>query len=449
VRRGRLAVIGLCLLLGGAVAAGLGLSDRWRNVNWYSHVPTGWVISDLKSRDGATRDRAWAELSARLGRGELSESQQAGLDAAAVGIMGRDGSAMPDPLLKHLVGRFDKLTPPQRDATFARLLADAGSTSYVVASAAQDRITALMKAGQLLDGHVNTLTEAALAAQAAPARGNATEWMLDFLGRRAAEQKLSDARRNKFFEQAMPPKLTVRPDMIAGESVPFWVRFGGRAPKDDEGWYSRDSMISFQIDDEKPQPQGSYGAGNGLSLGGTGSSARVKRPGEHVLKVTLETATFRGNKHPDRDTPPFWSRTITLTAPFKALPNDTRDYITLRDEPERADAIRRAVKIDQVRSKRTGLDRLAMNVQVSRPPVNVSFDVIARHAGKEYLLGGVYCNAGEDNGAFGPYTDKFPLGVAKVDVILRSSEKVARGTVDLYEIWKGELVFPDLPVKAE
>ena len=33
------------------------------------------------------------------------------------------------------------------------------------------------------------------------------------------------------------------------------------------------------------------------------------------------------------------------------------------------------------------------------------------------------------------------------DIILRSSEKVAKETVDLFEIWQGELVYRDVPVK--
>jgi hypothetical protein len=48
----------------------------------------------------------------------------------------------------------------------------------------------------------------------------------------------------------------------------------------------------------------------------------------------------------------------------------------------------------------------------------------------------------------GPAADKLKtLNVEQMDVILRSSEKVARGTVDQFQIWKGEIVIPDVKVQ--
>lgn len=35
-----------------------------------------------------------------------------------------------------------------------------------------------------------------------------------------------------------------------------------------------------------------------------------------------------------------------------------------------------------------------------------------------------------------------------IAIILRSSEKVARHTLDMFDMWKGELVFENVPIKS-
>ena len=38
------------------------------------------------------------------------------------------------------------------------------------------------------------------------------------------------------------------------------------------------------------------------------------------------------------------------------------------------------------------------------------------------------------------------INSGKVDVTFRSSELIARKTVDLFDIWKGEIIFKDVPM---
>ena len=49
---------------------------------------------------------------------------------------------------------------------------------------------------------------------------------------------------------------------------------------------------------------------------------------------------------------------------------------------------------------------------------------------------------------YGPLADKLKnVQADHMDVILRSSEKVARGTVDQFEIWNGQIVIPNVKVQ--
>jgi hypothetical protein len=38
------------------------------------------------------------------------------------------------------------------------------------------------------------------------------------------------------------------------------------------------------------------------------------------------------------------------------------------------------------------------------------------------------------------------FGLFRGSIILRSSETIARHTVDMHDMWKGEIIFPNVPV---
>jgi hypothetical protein len=321
------------------------------------------------------------------------------------------------------------------------------------ASSAQERIDALDRAQLLSTAQLDRIADVALAAQGAAGTGISTDWLIDFLGQREADGKLSAARRARFFDQAVRPRLDARPDVIAGDDLPFWVRYAGRGPRRGQ-WAHRDSIKEVWIDDGPKRRQGGSSSGSGFLNGGHGTSITVKTPGDHVLHVTADAAIYRGDAAPDdRDgkTTPHWSRTFTMSTPFKALPPDTKDYINLVDDPSQSDAIRKAIKLE-LRS--TKYEWLSVSATIGDLPMNVAFDVVALVGGKEYVFGHYSAFAGGSKGAgfwMGAYRNKTSPTQAfdKVDILLRSSETVARGTVDLYEIWKGQILYKDVPVKAD
>jgi hypothetical protein len=77
--------------------------------------------------------------------------------------------------------------------------------------------------------------------------------------------------------------------------------------------------------------------------------------------------------------------------------------------------------------------------------VNLAFDVFARVKGKEFPLGSVTFRGSGIRG-FGTHT--LPIGgLRTVDLVLRSNDALARQTIDMNQIWQGELVLRDLPVQ--
>ena len=75
------------------------------------------------------------------------------------------------------------------------------------------------------------------------------------------------------------------------------------------------------------------------------------------------------------------------------------------------------------------------------------FEAFARINGKEYELGTIAVTANRQLGV-GVGCRTLPAGpIPEFDLILRSSEKVAKDTIDLTQIWKGEIVIPHVKVK--
>lgn len=439
--------LGLSFALLGFGAITIAVNANLRNIDWETHKPLFWLLSNLESTDSAVRDRAWPECTRRFAANELAHADKSKLDASICRIIARGGA--PDAMRNHVVDRYAMLTVAQQNIVFASLLADLQGNAYVALVAAEGQLESLIAHNLLKASQTDQLEQLALKAQASKTRMLALDWLLNYIGDRAAANVLAPERRDLFFTQAMPPVLSVRPETVAGIRVPFRIAYDGRGP--DRNWWGREELLSVAIDDNPPEQQGSSGTGSGFSSGSMGSSiAGDLAPGKHVLHVAVRNSAFIG-AYPaaDEKQPPFWTRTLTLSAPFLALRKTTANDITLIEDPAAAGAIRQSITIRDLRASDKAYDRLSMTVAIKNPPLNFAFEVIARCNGKDYPIGSVYSNAGEEHN-FGISTRDFSPGASasKLDLRLRASPTVARDTIDLYEIWNGQLTIPNLSVSA-
>jgi hypothetical protein len=141
-----------------------------------------------------------------------------------------------------------------------------------------------------------------------------------------------------------------------------------------------------------------------------------------------------------------FSEDRTLTGPFHVLPEAPADYIKLIDTPDLTQQLQACITPRDFRPDPNVSFRLSGKISIRNCPANVAFDVIARCDGKDHSLNTITCNQGGSTEYFVASNRPIDPPPAKIDIILRSSEKAARSTVDQYEMWKGELVFPDVPM---
>ena len=89
---------------------------------------------------------------------------------------------------------------------------------------------------------------------------------------------------------------------------------------------------------------------------------------------------------------------------------------------------------------------LRLAIYKNSAPINLAFEFFIRNKGREYPAGSItYPKASTSASIYTLQDYPKPLP-EKVDIIFRSSEAVARHTMDFTQIWKGELVFKDVPI---
>lgn len=440
-RRRAMGALALLLTLLGLLTTVAYFTPQFRSANWYQYKPLLWVLSDLESTDGELQSKAWAEIVRRRQAKILTEeSDLRRLDETTARVVARPTANNPGEALRYVITRFDRLPPAQQDAVFARLLADLKSNIYLTATTAVTHLRTLEASNSLAPEHHAALAAHALAVQASPRIGIADRDLFDYLARREQAGALTPAQRDAFFTRAFNLKLRARPDCLAADQLPYWIDYNGRGPQ--SSYWHRIQPISYAVDDDTPVKLSSSSYGSGLGSGASGSSFQAPEAlGKHTFRITIETSVYLTEAEMnDRAKPPHWTRQTTLTAPIEVLPKNAPGYITLIDDPAAAQAMARKVKVDDLRlGAQPGW--IEVSVSIDKPDYDIAFDVYALHAGKEYRLGGVYAWAGQSH-SFGTGTSEFDRTTPPpktVDIVFRPSPTVAKGTVDLYHIWNGEV----------
>ncbi|HOW69821.1 MAG TPA: hypothetical protein PKY77_04400 [Phycisphaerae bacterium] len=352
-------------------------------------------------------------------------------------------------LMVGAVGNFDwySLFPT------ALLIYQTSSGDPATASKAWNELDRRIRAGQLSAGQHARLIDLALKEQGAtgkPMRGN----VIDYLGDCYFRGLLSQAQQKLFFDQMTTVKLTVRPTVILGDSVPYEVSHQSRSPSTGM-WYRVGIGQGTSLDGKALPGRGDrYGSGSGGGGGSMSTTLECKVPGKHALKVTPEVAVFSGTSFDENTSTVLNKRNIPLEATFEVLASEPPDYIRATEDPSQAERLKSTITPNQFRWQRSfdakrGI-RYGLNAQIElkRPPVDVAFDVMARINGKEYRVGSIHLPRGKfTNWGIGHGDAVLPEQAAKVDVILRGSKKVARATVAQFSYWDGELVYEDVPVE--
>jgi hypothetical protein len=183
-----------------------------------------------------------------------------------------------------------------------------------------------------------------------------------------------------------------------------------------------------------------------------GSSVNVPTPGKHVLEVREHVEIYYGKMGDPPGSRLCSSRDVSLKREFELLPEAPPGYVKLLDRPDLLPALQSSIRVQEFGFPYPN-SGFRVQFEVKEPPENIAFQAFARAGGKEYELGTFAANKGKSSGygilsGYGPEADKLKdVSFDRMDVILRSSEKVARGTIDQFQIWRGEIVIPDVKVQ--
>ena len=265
--------------------------------------------------------------------------------------------------------------------------------------------------------------------------------MLDYVGDRYLDQKLTAAQADSFFAGMLKVDLLVRPLVGAKNRVPYSIRGTGIGA---DNWWLRVSILAGRVDDGPIQSFGNGGTGGPFSGWATANSFDpVAKPGKHRLHLKVELATnanrlgaltWKANAAVARKV------TQDLWADFQVMGGQT-PIAGVAAPPA---AVLQALLKPSLNASNPS--DISVNVDAAPLPVDAAFDVFLRFDDREYPAGGISFHAGMQGGYLTCARD-IPTNVpANADVILRSSPEVARQTIDLTQIWSGQIIYPYVPL---
>jgi hypothetical protein len=320
------------------------------------------------------------------------------------------------------------------------LLTDLGSGNSSRWGPAWAEVKRRLDDNLLSEDDQNAVVEKGLQLQAAGKVLSNGNNVLDFIARRFLDGKLTAAQADRFFGNAMKVSLSVRPVVGAQSPIPYSIAGAGHGP---DGWWMRIHTLDLHVDDGPDQKSNGVMA---MGFGGWSTSntlPQVGTPGKHRLHLKMELATdVNGSTGAKWDVNAAVARRVTqdLFADFQAI--DGKTPMTTASEPS-ASALGRLLTARLLSNP----PWYNVGIDTNGVPVDVAFDIFVRANGKEFPAGGVSIHRNAP-GNFGTGMRDFPADApANVDIILRSSEDVARTTLDMTQIWKGEIVLKGVPLQ--
>lgn len=339
---------------------------------------------------------------------------------------------------------------------FAWVLSEASATSPPAMRAqAFAELRRRISAGELSQARLDRLADVGLARQADLTQTWLPEWG-EIIETIHAAGQLSDDRWKRYAKQSGSFALQLRPQVRRGDPIPVRVargpaRVGGT--RNTGGLWQEMHFEGLEIAGFKQHAGGSIGSSLHPSGGGSGGwSPRLKpeqseklQPGPQPVRLSMIVKIFeRPSWSFKPDGPPIVEYPVELEGTFELVEPDVQT-VTLIDAPERADAVRAAVKIRDGAYERSREGEVEFMIDVTASPVTLAHDVIVRAGGREVKMGTITCRAG--TGTSTNVNGKLPdLRGDRVDIVLRPSLDAAHATTELVELWDGEVVIPNVKV---
>jgi len=319
-----------------------------------------------------------------------------------------------------------------------------------------------MQADKLGGGNRDALILRTLEVQADDTGGWDTAWgnILDFA---AANSLLTEEQLKQNARNAPDWSMHIRPTVVEGDdwvaSVHLGVSRVGNAPVGRLPLVFQATLSEIRSGDRVLYRDPGV-ATSMIGIHSGGGSATIRRlqvpavePGSYEVIVLWDLGIA-----PDHDQPSIVTWTEERTARIKILPKGTTS-IELVDDPGMRERVLKALSLSQglrvSQSSVSDASQMGFGIRCMNPPMDLAFDLIARErlpadapsgaVPREWLIGSVAFSAGgsHNHGGGNLAADFDPTAV---DLLLRPSVKAAQGTLSIYKIWNGEVVFRDVPL---
>ncbi|HUU99085.1 MAG TPA: hypothetical protein VM487_25405 [Phycisphaerae bacterium] len=328
---------------------------------------------------------------------------------------------------------------------------DLASPNWKTAVGAFGELELRLKRGALSDTQRDRFVERCLAEQARPTLCLNIAWpAIRLLGKLYWADQFTEAERKTFLANCCFVSATARPTVIVGNPCPLRLYYKPRFPRG--GLRGHLVLWASPGDSTKPRRvDGTEVIGDTSGMYGT-----LQLPdlpvGKHRPVLIAELEVYEGQENEPRAT------RIALTPKARkefrleteVMAQEPRDYITLKRSPGLDAAVRACIgPIEAYADDRARADRRLLYVivpPVTVPPMGLAFDAFAEIDGQLLPLGP--CTFSPREGRMGRSLVATLTGASprSITVILKSSKDAAMWTVDLFEIWDGELRFEDVEV---
>jgi len=265
-----------------------------------------------------------------------------------------------------------------------------------------------------------------------------TNDLLKFLWEEYEAGKLRSDQIDPFFRAQTRTTYKVRSVVLVGQGVPYSMHVKRYLPK---GW-----ALKFQTQGEAThflEPFPNKQTFSQVEMGTLKVSTKLT-PGNQEIQIRYYTALYRAQNSGRQLVWDAWQK---QSAKITVLDKPGEEFLKIVEAPELAAQIKSSLTVDGLEFD-PAKEYYDLGIHAVDVPANLAFEVFARIDGLEYPFAEVIFRKGSKWAGFST-TGQLPEGVrpGKVDLILRSSEKVAGETLDLFEIWKGEIVLQDVLVK--
>ena len=371
------------------------------DVNCYQFMPTFMLISDSQSASQTVSYKAWRELNRRIKAGKLSSRQHNRLIELCLTEQGRPR----EPSLPNQI-------PIEKE----KLVGGGGFLGRIRGA----RVKGGGSSVRDLSAYVN------------------------YLGLAYSKQLMSTEQSNRFFEQMFIYEFDARSRVVAGCRVPYKLRHISRCP-DNPWWVTIETSYGYAEGEEINTGKSFTLNRTNMFCGGT-YSVPCPDAGMHTLHITSSICVYVGPSGDPQASTLQREWKVRYTKDLEVLATEPTDYITMVNDRKLDAKLQKCFKPLRFEQSDYAADVVEGDLFVDTLPVNVACDVRVRANGKEFPANPLLLYGNKPPSQSYLLWGSMDPSIKTVDLVLSSSERLVRESLDMYEAWQGELVIKDVPI---